>query len=123
MARQLIEAQRRYLRLNGKYLREADRLLEKDDLPQASEKFWGAMAEAIKAVAVARGKRLGRHKDLSRFVQELHREHPEWKLPLLFAAGEALHTNFFEDHYAKELVSIYGEATKQFVDLLKRLIS
>ena len=122
MARQPAEAQKRYLRLNGKYLNEADQLLEKGDLPQASEKFWGAMAEVIKAVAAAKGRRLGRHKDLARFVQELHQERPEWKLNLLFAASEALHTNYFEDHYPKDLVGSYGEATKRFVGLLKQLI-
>lgn len=122
MARQLTEEQKRYLKLNGKYLAEADRLLEKGDLPQASEKFWGAMAEVLKSLAAARGRRLGRHKDLARFVQELNQEHPEWNLNLLFAAGEALHANFFEDHYTKDLVEYYGEATKQFVRLLKQLL-
>ena len=44
-----------YERLNGKYLREAEELLEKKDYPQASEKLWGAAAEIVKAVAAGRG--------------------------------------------------------------------
>lgn len=34
----------RYRALNGKYLADAERLLAAGDYPQASEKFWGAVA-------------------------------------------------------------------------------
>ena len=110
-----------YLQLSQKTLQDAEVLLARGDYHQASEKFWGAMAEAIQAVAAAQGRRLGQHKELARFVQDLHQEHPQWKLNLLFAAGEALHTNFREDHYPKELVASCGEATKEFVEIIKRL--
>ena len=40
--------------LNGKYLEDADRLLEAGDYVQASEKYWGAMAEIVKAIAEGR---------------------------------------------------------------------
>jgi len=33
-----------YLKLNNKYLKEADALIGKRDYVQASEKFWGAAA-------------------------------------------------------------------------------
>ena len=44
-----------YVGLNNKYLREADTLVRQGDYVQASEKFWGAAAEMVKAVAVKRG--------------------------------------------------------------------
>ncbi|MBI2648832.1 MAG: hypothetical protein HYW93_04165 [Thaumarchaeota archaeon] len=47
--------QAEYERLNGKYLKEAQQLLDSGDYAQASEKFWGATAEVIKAVAAKRG--------------------------------------------------------------------
>jgi hypothetical protein len=40
-----------YLRLNDKYLKEAEALLEEGDYVQASEKFWGVAAGIVKAVA------------------------------------------------------------------------
>ena len=42
-----------YLDLNHKYLDEAESLIQKGDYVQASEKFWGAAAEMVKAVAAA----------------------------------------------------------------------
>lgn len=36
------------LRLNGKFMREAEELLAKGDYVQASEKLWGAAAEISK---------------------------------------------------------------------------
>lgn len=41
-----------YRRLNGKYLKDADALLQKGDYVQASEKLWGAAAEIVKPVAL-----------------------------------------------------------------------
>ena len=52
------------MRLNDKYLQEAEALLDKGDYVQASEKFWGAAAEVVKAVAVKRGIELKSHGEL-----------------------------------------------------------
>jgi len=68
-----------YRRLNGKYLKDAEELLQKGDYAQASEKLWRACAEVIKAVAAKRGKELGTH-SLGEFVTKLHNEHPDWNL-------------------------------------------
>ena len=38
-----------YLKLNGKYLKEAEGLMGDGDWVQASEKFWGAAAAIVKA--------------------------------------------------------------------------
>jgi len=47
----------RYRRLNGKYLKDADRLFKKRDYSQDSED-WGAVAEITKAYALRRGRNL-----------------------------------------------------------------
>lgn len=96
MARRTKQAE--YERLNGKYLREAEELLKKRNLPQASEKLWGAAAEIIKAVAAKRGETLGTHKSLATFLVKLNKEHPELDLMRGFDAAEGLHINFYEDH-------------------------
>jgi len=41
-----------YLKLNNKYLDDAEELIKRKDYVQASEKLWGAAAEIVK-VAVA----------------------------------------------------------------------
>lgn len=48
-----------YLRLNSKYLEEAEKLLVKKDYPQASEKLWGAFVGAAKALTMKQGISLG----------------------------------------------------------------
>ena len=94
-----------YERLNGKYLREAEELLEKNDLPQASEKLWGAAAEIVKAIAAKRGIRLGTQKSLAQFMEKLQAEHPELHLARGFDAAQVLHINFYEDHLPQRTVT------------------
>ncbi|MBO3763353.1 MAG: PaREP1 family protein [Thermoproteota archaeon] len=65
-----------YLRLNAKYLREAEELIEKKDYPQASEKIWRSFVEALKALASERGISLGTHRSIALFVAELNRDLP-----------------------------------------------
>ena len=80
-----------YLKLNGKYLREAEALLNDGDWVQASEKFWGAAAEIVKAVAAKRGIKINSHGKFYGFVATLKQEPDEPKLPRLFSLAAALH--------------------------------
>ncbi|MEM3086421.1 MAG: PaREP1 family protein [Halobacteria archaeon] len=116
------ETQATYLRLNGKYLTDAEKLLAEGDYPQASEKFWGACAEAIKAVAARKGKRLGSHRSLAEFIETLDADHPEWGLPRLFNAANSLHANFYEDWLTPKVVEDGAEAVREMVTRLKRLL-
>ena len=111
-----------YLRLNGKYLREAEELLAKRDYAQASEKLWGAVAETIKALAAKRALQLGTHRSLGEFVVKLHKEHPDLGLMSAFRDANALHTNFYEDWLPPELVLDGARAAKEFVEKLKRFV-
>ncbi len=110
-----------YERLNGKYLRDAEVLLRKKDLPQASEKLWGAAAEIIKAVAAKRGIRLGTHRSLGEFVERLDLEHPELDLLTDFHVANSLHVNFYEDYYPERTVLKGAETVRNFVEKLRRL--
>ena len=111
-----------YLRLNGKYLAEAERLLEAGDYAQASEKLWGAAAEIIKAVAAKRGKTLGTHRSLGEFLTELDEEKPEWELLRDFNAANSLHMNFYEDWLPRKVVLDGADAVKDFVGKLRTLL-
>ena len=114
--------QAEYERLNGKYLKEAQQLLDSGDYAQASEKFWGATAEVIKAVAAKRGVALGSHRSLGEYIERLHRMHPGWNLPRLFNAANSLHMNFYEDWLPPEIVSDGARAVTELVQKLKTLL-
>ncbi len=111
-----------YLRLNGKYMSEAQELLGKGDYAQASEKLWVAAAEMIKAVAAKRSKMLGTHRSLGEFISELHREHPAWGLLRNFNAANSLHTNFYEDWLPPDVVLDGADAVRDLVSKLKPLL-
>lgn len=101
-----------YVQMNRKYLKEADELLTKGDYAQASEKLWGALVEMIKAIAEARGDKLGTHRSIAQFMLRLDKEHPELKLHDVFAHADKLHTNFYEDHLPAEDVLRSAEIIK-----------
>ncbi len=111
-----------YVRLNGKYLADAEELVRKGDLPQASEKLWGAFAEMVKAVTARRGTPLGTHRSVAEFVSVLHREHPGWRLMDAFKHAESLHVNFYEDHLPADHVRESGKAVRKAVENLRPLL-
>ena len=115
-------SQTEYLRLNGKYMAEAERLLADEDYPQASEKLWGATAEIIKAIAAKRGVELGTHRSIGEYVSKLAKENPRWYLIQGFSISSALHTNFYEDHMPPDHVKADAEVVKDFVGKLKSLL-
>ena len=79
------------------YIRKADEYLQAGDRMQASEKGWGAVAEAVKSIAEERGWRHKGHRLLNDIAFQLS---AEWERPdvhLMYGAVERLHTNFYED--------------------------
>ena len=109
-------------RLNGKYLREGEELLAVGDNAQASEKFWGAAAEIIKAVAAKRGLQLGTHRRIGEFILSLDKDHPKWGLIDAFNAANTLHMNFYEDWHPSELVERSAERARSLVENLRTLL-
>ena len=111
----------RYLKLNRKYLDEAEEFLAKGDPVQASEKLWGAAAEMVKAVAAKRGISLKSHRDLWEFVAKLTDELNDPDITKLFAVANALHQNFYEDWMPLNAVKKSAEAVKQLNEKLEKL--
>ena len=110
-----------YLKLNDKYLKEGDALLEKGDYVQASEKFWGAAAEVLKAIAAKREVDIKSHRELYRFVTTLSKETNDSELLRHFSLAGALHHNFYENWLTSEMVVDHSRAVKSLVEKLKRL--
>ena len=114
-------AQERYMLLNGKYLEDAEHLLEAGDSPQASEKLWGAVAEMVKAVAARHGWRHFSHRELWDVVQRLSRESGDDEIVDLFGLAESLHANFYENWMAPETVRVYAARARHFIEKLRPL--
>jgi hypothetical protein len=115
--------QERYVALNGKYLADADRLLATGDYPQASEKYWGAAAEMVKAVAELRNWRHSNHRDLRGAVSRLFRDTGDGELLTLFSEAESLHANFYEDFMEPEDVRHYAARMKTLVGKLQGFLN
>ena len=86
------------------FLAQAYEELAKGDLPQASEKGWGAAAQMLKATAQQRGWRNSTHRDLYLVSRALRRETGDKELTVLYSAASSLHVNFYEIEYASDTI-------------------
>ena len=77
--------------------------LEQGDLPQASNKAWGLVAETVKAISAHHGRIIHSHRALWQVVRELTQlvgdagdmETRRW-INNSFAVARSLHSNFYE---------------------------
>ena len=121
------------LKLNNKYLDEAEELIKRKDYVQAqpfkkaltekaSLKLWGAAAEMVKVVAAKRGVEIKSHGELYKFVAKLKTELGDPELSRLFGLAGALHQNFYENWLPPATVVDHAEAVKELVAKLKRAL-
>ena len=116
------EKAEQYSNLMRKYIEEAEAFLAKGDRVQASEKLWGAAAEAVKVVAAKRGVELRTHGHLWEFVTKLRTELKDPELSRLFLQANYLHQNFYEGILPLEAVIDGAEAVREFIEKLERLV-
>ncbi len=100
------------------FLEEGERLLQQGRLMQASEKFWGAVAQMVKAVAAKEGMELETHRDLRKFMNHLAKVRGEIKLAKLFAEANYLHRNFHEGELLQEMIKAYVTSAKELISML-----
>ena len=101
-----------YARLGRDFNAGARRHLDENDLPQASQKAWGMVAETVKAVSAHHGGFIHSHGSIWMTVRELGRlvaadgdtETQEW-ISNAFRTARGLHSNFYEDEEEKEEVA------------------
>lgn len=110
-----------YRDLSAGYLRHARELLTEDDLPQASEKGWGAAAVAVKAVAESRGWRHEGHRELWWALEQLANETRDGEMRRQFGLAGALHTNYYEAWLTEKMVEDYLGEVEQLVAKLNDL--
>ena len=103
------------------FLARASRYLAEGDLLQASEKGWGAAAQAVKAVAEGRGWSHNGHRQLYTTIDRLVRETGDEDIRTGFTSAGALHMNFYEGWLSAEAVESHLARTAELVGKLEAL--
>ena len=102
--------------------------LRQGDLPQASNKAWGLVAETIKAISAHYGSVIHTHRAIAEVVGELARlagaagdAETRRRINLPFAVARGLHTNFYENEMQEDTVRDGLEACEELSQLLYEL--
>ena len=102
----------KYARLSRDFRAGAWRHLDENDLPQASNKAWGMVAETVKAVSAQHGGVIHTHRAIAQVIDELGRLAAQsgdadtrvW-INNAFSVASYLHTNFYEDEASSQRVA------------------
>ena len=102
-----------------RFLQHAGEWYEKADLPQASEKAWGAVAHYLKSVAKSRDWPNSSHGDLDEVMGDLavETDDPREAMSLYHNVSD-LHRNFYEDRLPDSMV---GWGIEDAIELLALL--
>ena len=83
--------------ISRRFLQQAKEELDKGDQLQASEKAWGALAQALKAIAQSRGWRHQSHNHVIAIGYQIARESGRSDIELATNHANILHQNFYEN--------------------------
>ena len=100
-------------------LAHAQEMIDKGDRLQASEKIWGAVAHAVKAVAAERGWPYNHHADGGVIIDYVAERVGDPEMAPLFDSIENLHRNFYEDTYSLPRIRQRLERAKRLISLLR----
>ena len=101
----------RYAELSRQYIERADGYLRAGDRVQASEKGWGAVAEAMKSIAELRGWNHNSQRLLNDVAFQLSEEWGRPDVRRLFIVAKDLHINFYEDNMGlDDIAASVGDA-------------
>ncbi len=106
----------RYQAVSATLFDQAQIELDAGDLIQASEKFWGAAAQALKAIAQQRGWEHDSHAHFYRIVRNIVDETGDKDIATLFNAANALHVNFYEHWMKKDEILPLADQVSQLIE-------
>ena len=116
-----IKESERYAELSRHFMEKADEYLLAGDTVQASEKGWGAVAEAFKSIAEERGWHHQGHRLISDVAYQLKEEWGREDVLSMFDAAEKLHINFYEDVMELDEIAARIGTAKSLIGELKTL--
>ena len=108
----------RYLQMSRKYMRQAQEEIEKGDWSQATEKAWGAAAEALKSVAAQRGWNHKSHGLLRDMAMQLYMEFGRPRVIDLFGVLENAHNNYYEHRWDCDDAQLHVDRSRELLDEL-----
>ena len=111
----------KYAELSRWCIGQADDYLRRRNNIQASEKGWGATAQALKSIAEDRGWNHHSHGLMVDIAQQIADEQGRPDMVAMFGLAQALHTNFYEDWLGSDVVEIYLNAVKTLLPELERV--
>jgi hypothetical protein len=89
---------------------------------KASELLWGAITQAIKALASLSGIRIWQHREFKSYIRDVGREKRDEEYYELFEYLENLHRNFYDENIDPEDFPIYLRKAKKFLEKTQTLI-
>lgn len=95
--RELLEEVKRRRALADYYYDNFQRHYAKKELSKASEFLWGTLTAITYAVGLLHNKKLGRHKEIVSFLQELAKKQKDKEMAEGVTAAERIHANFYND--------------------------
>lgn len=111
-----------YVQMRDRYLTNAEKLAAEGEFRKASELLWGAVAQAIKALAAKRGYRIDNHSQFFNFMQTLAKEIREPELYKSFLFLNDLHKNFYDEIIRSVDFQIYYNDALKFIKKLQILM-
>ena len=118
----MLESTNNYWQASREFMGKAYQYLADADLPQASEKGWGAAVEMVKALSEERGWVHDNHRVLFRNVHRLIGETGDGELITLFGMGHNLHNNFYENCLPLADVQLYLQGVQTLLNKLEPLL-
>ncbi len=112
------EVANEYMRAARRFLLQAETEFAVGDLIQASEKSWGAIAQALKAAATLRGLGHWSHREMRQVVNVLADETGNPRIVELFKVAEGLHANFYEARMPSNIVRSCMDDMREFVAII-----
>ena len=111
----------KYAELSHWCIGQADDYLRRRNNIQASEKGWGAAAQALKAIAEERGWNHQGQGLLVDIAKQVADELSRPDLFIAFGAAQSLHVNFYENWLETDAVEAYLDAVKSLLPELERV--
>ena len=122
-----VRTPRKYAALARGFRDSAWRHLDENDLPQASNKAWGLVAETVKDISAQHGGFIHTHHAIMSVVSELARlvdnsgdpATARW-ITITFQAARDLHSNFYENELTEYIVFGGLMQCEELADFLRR---
>ena len=104
-----------HVQFSRRFLEHSRNELRNGELLQASEKAWGAVAHALKAIAVQRGWQHNSHYLLHAISDQLGREFDRTDFFDHLAIASSMHQNFYENNREEDAVAYAIDDIERFL--------